>query len=115
MPVSPSHDRKGRYFQFTLQTENIEQRVVCFSPEKHKHLTKIEENETGCQLKRFKVNEKNKNLIDDNTTLRESKADFARQNKQRETVTVSHVNNEANIWHCEFSNTCVQCFTNPNN
>ena len=50
------------------------------------------------QLKRFKVNEKNEILIGDNTTLRESKPGFARQNKQREFVTVSHVNNEAQIF-----------------
>ena len=31
MPVSPSHDYKRKYFQFTLRAENIEQRVVCFS------------------------------------------------------------------------------------
>ena len=58
-PVSQSHDRKRRYFQFTLQTENIVKRVVCFSPEMHKLLTKIKENETRCHLKRFKVTEKN--------------------------------------------------------
>ena len=61
-------------------------------------MTKIEENETACQLIKFKVNEKNKILIDDNTTLRESKPGFARQNKQREFVTVSHVNNETQIF-----------------
>ena len=43
--MSPSHNRERRYFQFTLQTEKIEKREVCFSPEKHKLLSKLEENQ----------------------------------------------------------------------
>ena len=34
----------------------------------------------------------------DNTALRESKLGFARQTKQRKFATVSHVNNEAQIF-----------------
>ena len=49
------------------------------------------------QKQRFKVNEKNEILIDGNT-LKESKTVFVRRNKQREFVTVSHVNNDAQIF-----------------
>ena len=38
--VSPSRGQKRKYFQFTLQTKG-ERRVVSFSPEKHKLLSKI--------------------------------------------------------------------------
>ena len=38
--VSPSRGQKRNYFQFTLQTKG-ERRVVSFSSEKHKLLSKI--------------------------------------------------------------------------
>ena len=40
--VSPRRDRKRNYFQYTLRTKDEERRVVSFSPEKHKLLSKIQ-------------------------------------------------------------------------
>ena len=40
--VSPRRDRKRNYFQYTSRTKDEERRVVSFSPEKHKLLSKIQ-------------------------------------------------------------------------
>ena len=50
--VSPSRDRKCKYFQFTLQTKDEERRVASFSLEKHKHLSKIQTKNTNCELRK---------------------------------------------------------------
>ena len=48
--ISPSPDRKRKYFQFILQGKEEEKRVVSFSPKKHKLLLKIQNKQTGCEL-----------------------------------------------------------------
>ena len=67
--LSPSHDRKRKHFEFTLQASDDEQRVFCFNPEKHKPLSKIHQAETGCALKRYKLNDKNEMIVNDNDAI----------------------------------------------
>ena len=47
-------------FEITLQTSDDQQRVVFFNHKKHKPLSEIHQEETGCELRRYKMNDKKK-------------------------------------------------------
>ena len=96
--VSPSLDRKRRLFEFTLQTSDDEQRVVYLNPWKHKLLSKIHQAETGSELKRYKLNDKNDIIVNGNTILKKVKSTFERQQKQRTFVLITYINNEAQLY-----------------
>ena len=68
--VSPSRDRKRKYFQCTLQTKDEERRVVSFSPEKHKLLSKIPGKNTNCELRKCRSNSKEEIIINDYTFVK---------------------------------------------
>ena len=76
-----------------LQNSDDEQRVVCFNSEKHKPLNKILQAETWCELKRYKLNDKNEIIVNDTIIWKEIKSNFGRQQKQ-----VSYINNEAQLY-----------------
>ena len=81
-PVKPfNNDRKRSYFHFHLQTEDDETRVVSFSPEKHKFLEKIQNEDTGCEFKKFRFDSKNEIIINDYTSVREVQPNFRKIEK----------------------------------
>ena len=49
--VSYSCNKRRKYFQVTLQSKDKKIRCLSFSSEKHKLLSKIQNNNTGCELK----------------------------------------------------------------
>ena len=52
-------------FTSIYKIEDDETRVVSFSSEKHKLLQKIKIQDTGCELKKFYLNNKNEIIIND--------------------------------------------------
>ena len=98
-PVEPfNNDRKRSYFHFDLQTEDDETREVSFSPEKHKLLEKIQNQDTGCELKRFHLNSKNEIIINGYTSVREVQPNFQKIEKKRQFVTIAHINDESELY-----------------
>ena len=70
-PVKPfNNDRKQSYFH--LQTKDDKTREVSFSPEKHKLLEKLQNHGTGCELKTFRLSNRNETIINDYTSVRRS-------------------------------------------
>ena len=95
-PVKPFRiDRKRGYFHFYLQTENGETKVVSFSPEKHKLLEKIQNQDTGHELKKIRLNSKNEIIINDYISVREVQPNFRKIEKF---VTIAHINNELELY-----------------
>ena len=58
-PAKHKVSTKKKYFDFQLLTEEKSERILCFSPEKHKLLKVIEQENDGCEIKRFKRTERN--------------------------------------------------------
>ena len=98
-PVEPfNNDRKRSYFHFDLQTEDDETTVVSFSLEKHKLLEKIQNQDTGCESKRFRLNSKNEIIKNDYTSVREVQPNFQKIEKKRQFVTIAHINDELELY-----------------
>ena len=95
--VSPSRDRKSKYFQFTLQTKDEERRVVSFSPEKHKLLSKIQAKNTNCELRKCRSNSKEEIIINDFTSVKEIEKTFEKKEKKRSFVSVAFVSNDLQL------------------
>ena len=68
----------------TLNTENSEERSVCFSPEKHKLISIIESEKSGCELKKFKKSDPDDILVTDYTSVKKMKLSFEMPTKQEE-------------------------------
>ena len=90
--ASLSCDQKRRLFEFILQTSDAEQSIICFN------LKKLKKDETGCKLKKFKLNDRNKIISTNNIILRKINPNFERQEKERKFVSVNHTNNEAQLY-----------------
>ena len=71
-----NNDRKRSCFHFHLQTEDEETRLVYFSRKKHKLLEKIQNQDTGCKLKKFRLDSKNEIIINDYTSVLEVQPNF---------------------------------------
>ena len=93
--ISPSRDRNRKYFQFTLQGKEEEKRVVSFSPEL---LLKIQNKQTDCEIKKFRLNDKNEIIVGDYTSVRETEPMFERKEEERSFVSVVYINNEAQLY-----------------
>ena len=93
-----NNDRKRSYFHFHLQTEDDEIRVVSFSPEKHKLLEKIQNQDTGCKLKKLRLNSKIEIIVNDYTSVREVQPNFRKIEKKRQFVTIAHIKNEPELY-----------------
>ena len=96
--VSPGRDQKLKYFQFTLQTKDKERRVVSFSPEKCKRLSKIQSKNTNCELRKCRSNSKEEIIINDYISVKEIELTFEKKEKKRSFVSVAFVNNEAQLY-----------------
>ena len=96
--VSPGRDQKLKYFQFTLQTKDKERRVVSFSPEKCKLLSKIQSKNTNCELRKCRSNSKEEIIINDYISVKEIELTFEKKEKKRSFVSVAFVNNEAQLY-----------------
>ena len=55
-----------------LQGKDQEKRVVRLFPEKHILLLKIQNKQTGCEIKKFRLNFKNEIIVGDSTSVRET-------------------------------------------
>ena len=79
-PVKPfNNDRKQSYFH--LQTKDGKTRGVSFSPQKHKLLEKLQNDGTGCELKKFRLSNRNETIINDYTSVREVQLNFRKIKK----------------------------------
>ena len=78
-----NNDRKQSYFHFHLQTKITNQGWFFFSPEKHKLLEKIQNQDTGCELKKFRLNSKNEIIINDYASVREVQPNFRKIEKKK--------------------------------
>ena len=96
--VSPSRDRKRKHFQFTLQTKDEERRVVSFSPEKRKLLSKIQAKNTNCELRKCRSNSKDKIIINDYTSVKEIEITCEKKENKRNFVSAAFVNKEAQLY-----------------
>ena len=96
--VSPSRDRKSKYFQFTLQTKDEERRVVSFSPEKHKILSKIQAKNTNCELRKCRSNSKEEIIINDFNSVKEIEKTFEKKEKKRSFVSVAFASNDLQLY-----------------
>ena len=71
--ISPVKTRKGnikrKYFTFDMDICGNKERTVCFYPEKHPLINKIEETDIACELKRFKRSDTNDTFITDYTSV----------------------------------------------
>ena len=61
-------------------------------------MSKIHQAETGSELKRYKLNDKNDIIVNDNTILKKVKSTFERQQKQRTFILITYINNEAQLY-----------------
>ena len=74
--------------------------MVFFSPEKHKLLEKIQNQDTGCELKKFRLNSKNEIIINDYASVREVQPNFRKiEKKKSQFVTIAHINNESELYN----------------
>ena len=65
-----------KHFDLRLLTEEKSERIVRFFPEKHKLLKVIEQENDGCEIKRFKRTEQKYILITDYITFKKMRLDF---------------------------------------
>ena len=94
--VSPSKDRKRCYFEFTLQAVDKCHRVICFSPEKHKLVSKLanSDKETGIEIKKFRANDKDEILIGDYSSVKRTTLHYQKKEPSISYVTIEEVINE---------------------
>ena len=88
--ASLSCDQKRRLFEFILQISDAEQSIICFNLKK--------QDETGCKLKKFKLNDRNKIISTNNIILKKINPNFERQEKERKFVSVNDTNSEAQLY-----------------
>ena len=77
-----------------MDTYGNKERTVCFFPEKHLLINKIEENGKACQLKRFKRSDTNDIFITDYTSVKEVKPQFLKSDMQAEFFTIATILNK---------------------
>ena len=95
--LSPSLDRKRKYFTFNMQLEDCDRRVVCFTPERYNLISKIQSQQSGCEITDFTKNEKDELLVGDNATVKQIQPTFERKNHPIQFTTISQCNNEKKI------------------
>lgn len=96
--VSPSKDRKRKYFHFTLQTEKDAKRVVCFSPEKHRLIAKINKEKQGCEIKKFRLNDKDEIMVGDYSSVKQQSLPFPQTEIERKLTQISTILNETGLF-----------------
>lgn len=96
-PIKQARESKRKYFDFTLNTENSEERSVCFSPEKHKLISIIESEKSGCELKKFKKSDRDDILVTDYTSVKKVKLSFEMPAKQEVITEVATIKNECEL------------------
>ena len=84
---------KRKYFTFDIDTYGNKERTVCFFPEKHLVINKIEENGKACELKRFKCSDISDILITDYTLVKEVEPQSPKSDMQTEFVTIATILN----------------------
>ena len=77
-----------------MDTYGNKERTVCFSPEKHLLINKIEENGKVCELKWFKRSDTNDIFITDYTSVKEVKPQFLKSDMQAECFTTASILNK---------------------
>ena len=84
---------KRKYFTFDIDTYGNKERTVCFFPEKHLVINKIEENGKACELKRFKRSDISDILITYYTSVKEVEPQTPKSDMQAEFVTLATILN----------------------
>ena len=97
-PVKQSRDGKRKYFDFKLQGQGMEQRAVCFSPEKFKLLSTISKESAGCEVKKFKRGNCNEILINDFSSVRKIDVLFDKTNIPKTFTNIAKINNECGMY-----------------
>ena len=109
-----STDRK--YFNFHLLTEEKSERIVCFSPEKHKLLKVIKDEKSDREIKRYKRIERNNILITDFTSIKKLKLDFPQPVHNAGFQEISTVENElslSDVVNVKEISTTLECLKQP--
>lgn len=82
-----------------MSTGEKRERTVCFSPEKHKLISEIQNQNTGCELKRFKRSGSNDIIINNNSSVKKIKVDFDRPSSEEvKVISIAEVLNEATMY-----------------
>ena len=71
----------GNKVTFTYKLKMAKQGGVSFSPQKHKLLEKLQNDGTGCELKKFRLSNRNETIINDYTSVREVQLNFRKIKK----------------------------------
>ena len=73
----------GVTFTSIYKPKMTKQGWFLFSPEKHKLLEKIQNQDTGYELKKFHLNNKNETIINYYTSVREVQPNFQKIEKKK--------------------------------
>ena len=81
-PVKTSKDLKQKYFNFTFIDDTNIHHGVCFSPEKHKLFSTIEDKQSsnsGIELKKFKLAENDNIMVNNFTSAKQIDLHFEKK------------------------------------
>ena len=100
-PIKMAKSKKRSYFDFSLLNENKQLRSVCFSPEKHKLLTKIHQEKSsniGCEIKNFKNSDVGDLMVTNFTSIKRVKLNFDLPEVETMFTSIADINNEAPLY-----------------
>lgn len=92
-------NQKRKYFDFTLNTEEKQERTVCFSPEKHTLVNRIFQQHSGCEIKKFKRSDSNDVLITDFSSVRQFTPDFEKPTHELVYKNIEAISNECPLYN----------------
>ena len=96
-----SKDKKGRYFNFSIQNDDTLYRGVCFSLEKHQLFNIIinDSSHFSIEIKRFRCSDNNNDIIvNDFSSIKKSELNSERKTLQSKLFTIEQVINECAIY-----------------
>lgn len=100
--VSPiktaKNNPKRKYFDFLLNTEDKMERTVCFSPEKHKLVSEVHKDLTGCEIKKYKRSDTNDIIITDFSSVKKLAPSFELQTPEVVLKTIPAILNESMLY-----------------
>ena len=90
--------KSARYFDFNLQTETEMKRAVCFSPEKHKLLSQISTEGSGCLIKKAKYGVNEDVIVNDYSAVKQTDVTFQKRQITLEYKKISEILNECPLY-----------------
>ncbi|XP_057310970.1 uncharacterized protein LOC130648873 isoform X1 [Hydractinia symbiolongicarpus] len=83
---------------FLLNTEDKMERTVCFSPEKHKLVSEVHKDLTGCEIKKYKRSDTNDIIITDFSSVKKLAPSFELQTPEVVLKTIPAILNESMLY-----------------